>query len=218
MQHSRVRGKELSSLPYSYSCKRSRASSAAGDFGKVGRKEEMMAIASLKLFSLDRTLVHRRCLPPYRRQGKQERKKGSMLRETKNTCIFQTVLKRLRESELKYLSSKLSPSHSLSLTFPHFPRKPGNWISQGATSLPPPPPPPAPITRRIKSFPSRLPPLTLGTLSLEQIPSERSLSRISQAKMEGHSRLYSEMRCTTLGVATRGLEPPIARGFIVPVS
>jgi len=60
--------------------------------------------------------------------------------------------------------------------------------------------------------------LTLGTLSLVQMPSESSRSLISQAKMEGHSRLYSEMRLTTLGVATRGLLPPMARGLIVPVS
>ena len=60
--------------------------------------------------------------------------------------------------------------------------------------------------------------LTLGTLSLLQTPSDKSRSRISQAKIDGHSRLYSEMRFTTLGVATRGLEPPIARGLIVPVS
>lgn len=31
--------------------------------------------------------------------------------------------------------------------------------------------------------------LTLGILSLEQIPSESSRSRISHAKMDGHSRL-----------------------------
>jgi hypothetical protein len=50
------------------------------------------------------------------------------------------------------------------------------------------------------------------------MPSESSLSLISQAKMDGHSRLYSAMRPTTLAVATRGFDPPIARGFIVPVS
>ena len=51
--------------------------------------------------------------------------------------------------------------------------------------------------------------LTLGTLSLLQTPSDKSRSRISQEKTEGHSLLYSEMRLTTLGVATRGLDPPI---------
>ena len=60
--------------------------------------------------------------------------------------------------------------------------------------------------------------LTLGTLSLLQTPSDRRRSRISHAKMDGHSRLYSEMRFTTLGVATLGLDPPMARGLIVPVS
>ena len=51
--------------------------------------------------------------------------------------------------------------------------------------------------------------LTLGTLSLLQTPSDKRRSRISQEKTEGHSLLYSEMRFTTLGVATRGLDPPI---------
>ena len=60
--------------------------------------------------------------------------------------------------------------------------------------------------------------LTLGTLSALQTPSERSLSLISQAKMLGHSRLYSDIFPTTPGVATRGLDPPIALGLIDPVS
>ncbi len=60
--------------------------------------------------------------------------------------------------------------------------------------------------------------LTLGTLSLVQAPSASRRSLISQAKMEGHSRLYSEIRPTTPGVATRGFEPPMARGLMVPVS
>ena len=60
--------------------------------------------------------------------------------------------------------------------------------------------------------------LTLGTFSLLQTPSDKRRSRISQEKTEGHSLLYSEMRFTTLGVATRGLDPPICRGLIIPVS
>ena len=60
--------------------------------------------------------------------------------------------------------------------------------------------------------------LTLGTLSALQTPSESSLSLISQAKMEGHSLLYSATLPTTPGVATRGFEPPMARGLIEPVS
>lgn len=60
--------------------------------------------------------------------------------------------------------------------------------------------------------------LTLGMLSLLQIPSDRSRSRISQAKIDGHSRLYSAILVTTAGVATRGLEPPMALGLMDPVS
>ena len=60
--------------------------------------------------------------------------------------------------------------------------------------------------------------LTEGMVSLLQTPSERRRSRISQAKIDGHSRLYSAILVTTLDVATRGLDPPIARGLIEPVS
>ena len=60
--------------------------------------------------------------------------------------------------------------------------------------------------------------LTLGTLSALQQPSDRSLSRISQAKMLGHSLLQSEILLTTPGVATRGFDPPMALGLIDPVS
>lgn len=60
--------------------------------------------------------------------------------------------------------------------------------------------------------------LTDGMLSLEQTPSARSRSLISQAKIEGHSRLYWDILLTTSAVATLGLEPPIARGRIEPVS
>jgi hypothetical protein len=60
--------------------------------------------------------------------------------------------------------------------------------------------------------------LTEGTLSLVQAPSDRSLSLISQANIEGHSRLYWAIFPTTSDVATRGLLPPIARGRIEPVS
>lgn len=60
--------------------------------------------------------------------------------------------------------------------------------------------------------------LTLGMLSLVQIPSDSNLSRISQAKMDGHSRLYWAILLTTSGVATLGLLPPIALGLMEPVS
>jgi hypothetical protein len=60
--------------------------------------------------------------------------------------------------------------------------------------------------------------LTLGTVSSEQIPSCRSRSRISQANIVTFSRLYRAMASTTFDVATFGLEPPITRGLIDPVS
>ena len=60
--------------------------------------------------------------------------------------------------------------------------------------------------------------LTLGMLSLVQTPSDNNLSRISQAKMDGHSRLYWAILLTTSGVATLGLLPPIALGLMEPVS
>lgn len=60
--------------------------------------------------------------------------------------------------------------------------------------------------------------LTLGMLSLLQMASWSRRSRISQAKMDGHSRLNCEILPTTSLVATRGLEPPIARGRMDPVS
>lgn len=60
--------------------------------------------------------------------------------------------------------------------------------------------------------------LTLGMLSLVHTPSDSSLSRISQAKIEGHSLLYCAILPTTSGVATLGLLPPIARGRMEPVS
>lgn len=55
-------------------------------------------------------------------------------------------------------------------------------------------------------------------LSLLHTASDSNLSRISQAKIEGHSRLYSAILLTTGVVATRGLDPPIARGLMDPVS
>ena len=60
--------------------------------------------------------------------------------------------------------------------------------------------------------------LTLGMLSLVHTPSASSLSLISHANMEGHSRLNDAILATTPFVATRGFDPPIARGFIEPVS
>lgn len=60
--------------------------------------------------------------------------------------------------------------------------------------------------------------LTLGILSFVQIPSDSSLSRISQAKIDGHSLLNWAILPTTSGVATLGLLPPIALGLMEPVS
>ena len=60
--------------------------------------------------------------------------------------------------------------------------------------------------------------LTLGAVSGQQTRSLTSRSLISQAKMEGHSDLYARTRSTTLSVATRGFEPPIAFGRMEPVS
>lgn len=59
---------------------------------------------------------------------------------------------------------------------------------------------------------------TLGTVSLSQMPSANSLSRISQANIVGFCLLYSAILSTTLGVATLGLEPPITPGLMLPVS
>lgn len=44
------------------------------------------------------------------------------------------------------------------------------------------------------------------------LPSEISLSRISQANIVGFSRLYCSILDTTAGVATFGLLPPIRPG------
>uniref|UniRef100_A0A182MIW1 Uncharacterized protein n=1 Tax=Anopheles culicifacies TaxID=139723 RepID=A0A182MIW1_9DIPT len=52
----------------------------------------------------------------------------------------------------------------------------------------------------------------------EVIRSFSSLSRISQAKMFGQLFLNCEILFTTSGVATRGFDPPIARGRMLPVS
>lgn len=60
--------------------------------------------------------------------------------------------------------------------------------------------------------------LTLGILSLVHTPSCSNRSRISQANIDGHSRLYSDILLTTSWVATRGFEPPMARGRMLPVS
>lgn len=59
---------------------------------------------------------------------------------------------------------------------------------------------------------------TLGTVSLSQMPSASSRSRISHANMVGLCLLQSAILSTTFGVATFGLEPPITPGFILPVS
>jgi len=60
--------------------------------------------------------------------------------------------------------------------------------------------------------------LTLGTLSFEQMASDRSRSLISQAKIDGHSLLNWAIFPTTSLVATLGLLPPIALGLMLPVS
>lgn len=60
--------------------------------------------------------------------------------------------------------------------------------------------------------------LTLGILSLVHMPSCSNRSRISQANILGHSRLYCDILLTTSAVATLGLDPPMALGRILPVS
>lgn len=52
--------------------------------------------------------------------------------------------------------------------------------------------------------------LTEGTLYLSHTPSANNLSRISHAKIPGSLIFRSLMKLTTLGVVTRGFEPPIA--------
>ena len=59
---------------------------------------------------------------------------------------------------------------------------------------------------------------TDGTLYLSQIPSDRSRSLISQAKIPGSFCFSSRMNPTTLGVVTLGLLPPMAPGSMDPVS
>lgn len=60
--------------------------------------------------------------------------------------------------------------------------------------------------------------LMLGTLSCSQTRSRSSLSLISQANMVGLVCFRVRIICTTLGVATLGLEPPITPGLMLPVS
>ena len=50
------------------------------------------------------------------------------------------------------------------------------------------------------------------------MPSESNRSLISQLNMDGHSRLKMAIFCTTSGVATRGLLPPMGFGPNEPVS
>lgn len=59
---------------------------------------------------------------------------------------------------------------------------------------------------------------TDGAVVRSHKPSFTNLSRISQLKIPGLSRLYCSMRCSTSGDATRGFEPPITPGRIDPVS
>ncbi len=58
---------------------------------------------------------------------------------------------------------------------------------------------------------------TDGALSIVQMPSCMSLSRISQANMFGLRIFRLVMLSITDGVATFGFEPPIRPGFIEPV-
>lgn len=60
--------------------------------------------------------------------------------------------------------------------------------------------------------------LILGTLSCSHTRSRSSLSLISQANMVGLVCFRLRIICTTLGVATLGLEPPITPGLMLPVS
>lgn len=59
---------------------------------------------------------------------------------------------------------------------------------------------------------------TDGTLYLSHTPSDSSRSRISHAKIPGSFSFSCLMYCTTFGVVTRGLLPPIAPGRMLPVS
>lgn len=59
---------------------------------------------------------------------------------------------------------------------------------------------------------------TDGAEERSQMPSLTRRSRISHENIPGFSRLYSSIRDSTSGVATRGLEPPITPGRIDPVS
>ena len=59
---------------------------------------------------------------------------------------------------------------------------------------------------------------TDGRLSSAQTFSSRSLFRISQAKIDGLSRLSCKILFTTFGVATFGFDPPITPGIIDPVA
>lgn len=60
--------------------------------------------------------------------------------------------------------------------------------------------------------------LMLGTFWLSHTCSSSSWSRISRANMPGLMPFRCRMVCTTLGVATLGLEPPITAGLTLPVS
>lgn len=60
--------------------------------------------------------------------------------------------------------------------------------------------------------------LMLGTLLGSHTCSSTSLSRISQANIVGLLCFSCRIFCTTVGVATLGLEPPISPGLMLPVS
>lgn len=87
--------------------------------------------------------------------------------------------------------------------------EPGKWPNRQGTGV---------LLSRPRGFAHLLMEETLGTVSLSQMPSASSRSRISQANIVGFCRLYSAILSTTLGVATLGLEPPITPGLMLPVS
>ena len=65
---------------------------------------------------------------------------------------------------------------------------------------------------------TRLIELTLGTLLRSHSPSFSRRSLISQLNIPGLSFLYCSILFSTSGVATRGLDPPMTPGRILPVS
>ena len=88
-------------------------------------------------------------------------------------------------------------------------------LSSGPSSLPVSPSDPLMLNLARST---RLMELTLGTVLLSHRPSFNRRSRISQLNIPGLSFLYCSILRSTSGVATRGLEPPMTPGLILPVS